>query len=127
MPALGCTGNAGYGVADAVTELDDEVLQRRLEVNLFGVLHGTRAALPHMIRHGGGSVVNTASNAAFAAAAHRTAYSIAKAGVLQLTRSTAVEYGCHGARANAICPEPIRTPPSSGSCPTSSTTPGRSR
>lgn len=102
--------NAGYGQADAVAELTDELLQEMLEVNLFGVLHGTRAALPHMIRQGAGSIINTASNAAFAAADRRTAYGVAKAGVLQLTRSTAVEHGRHGVRSNAICPGPIRTP-----------------
>jgi NAD(P)-dependent dehydrogenase (short-subunit alcohol dehydrogenase family) len=102
--------NAGYGVADSVADLEDDLLQEMLQVNLFGVLHGTRAALPHMIRQGGGSIVNTASNAALAAADRRTAYGIAKAGVLQLTRSTAVEHGRHGVRANAVCPGPIRTP-----------------
>lgn len=102
--------NAGYGLADTVAELDDELLQELLQVNLFGVLHGTRAALPHMVRQGAGSIINTASNAAFAAADRRTAYGVAKAGVLQLTRSTAVEHGRHGVRANAICPGPIRTP-----------------
>jgi len=102
--------NAGYGLADSVADLADDVMQEMLNVNLFGVLHGTRAALPHMIRQGRGSIVNTASNAALAAAGRRTAYGVAKAGVLQLTRSTAVEHGRHGVRANAICPGPIRTP-----------------
>jgi len=102
--------NAGYGVADSVADLADDALQEMLNVNLFGVLHGTRAALPHMIRQGRGSIVNTASNAGLAASNRRTAYGIAKAGVLQLTRSTAVEHGRHGIRANAICPGPIRTP-----------------
>ena len=102
--------NAGYGLADSVADLSDELLQEMLNVNLFGVLHGTRAALPHMIRQGRGSIINTASNAGLGASNRRTAYGIAKAGVLQLTRSTAVEHGRHGVRANAICPGPIRTP-----------------
>ena len=102
--------NAGYGVADTVADLTDAQLAEMLRVNLFGVLHGTRAAVPVMRAQGGGSIINTASNAAFAAAANRAAYGAAKAAVLQLTRSTAVEEGRHGIRANAICPGPIRTP-----------------
>ncbi len=102
--------NAGYGQPDTVEALEDGLLQEMLEVNLFGALHGTRAVLAHMIRQNGGAIVNTASNAALAAADRRAAYGIAKAGVVQLTRSTAVEHGRHGVRANAICPGPIRTP-----------------
>jgi NAD(P)-dependent dehydrogenase (short-subunit alcohol dehydrogenase family) len=102
--------NAGYGLPDEVATLTDELLDELLRVNLFGALHGTRAALPHMVRQGGGSIVNTASNAALAAADHRTAYGIAKAGLVQLTRSTAVEHGRHGVRANAILPGPVLTP-----------------
>jgi 3-oxoacyl-[acyl-carrier protein] reductase len=102
--------NAGYGRADSVAELHPELLEELLQVNLLGALHGTRAVLPHMVDQGGGSIINTASNAALAAADKRAAYGIAKAGLLQLTRSTAVENGRFGVRANAICPGPIRTP-----------------
>ena len=102
--------NAGYGVPDSVADLDDETLLEMVGVNLLGALHGTRAALPHMIEQGSGSIINTASNAALAASRQRASYGIAKAGVLQLTRSTAVENGRFGVRANAICPGPIRTP-----------------
>ncbi|HEX4429170.1 MAG TPA: SDR family oxidoreductase [Frankiaceae bacterium] len=102
--------NAGYGVPDSVADLSDDTLLEMVGVNLLGALHGTRAVLPHMIQQGGGSIINTASVAAFAASRQRTSYGIAKAGVLQLTRSTAVENGRYGIRANAICPGPIRTP-----------------
>jgi len=102
--------NAGYGVPDRVADLSDDALREMLQVNLFGVVYGTQAALPHLIAGGGGSIINTASNAALGAAANRTAYGIAKSGVVQFTRSTAVEHGPSGVRANAICPGPIRTP-----------------
>lgn len=102
--------NAGYGRPDRVEDLTDELLGEMLQVNLFGVLHGTRAALPHMVGQGRGSIVNTASLAAFGAAGGRAAYGAAKAAVVAFTRSTAVEHGRHGVRANAICPGPIRTP-----------------
>ena len=54
--------------------------------------------------------MNTASNAGFAAARDRASYGAAKAAVINLTQSTAVENGRHGIRANAICPGPIETP-----------------
>jgi meso-butanediol dehydrogenase / (S,S)-butanediol dehydrogenase / diacetyl reductase len=102
--------NVGYGIPDRVADLSDEQLDDMLHVNVFGALHGTRAVLPVMIQQGGGSIINTASNAAFAAANARAAYGAAKAALLQLTRSTAVENGRYGVRANAICPGPILTP-----------------
>jgi NAD(P)-dependent dehydrogenase (short-subunit alcohol dehydrogenase family) len=102
--------NAGYGIPDSVADLEDETVLEMVGVNLLGALHGTRAALPFMIEQGGGSIINTASVAGLAASRQRTSYGIAKAGVLQLTRSTAVENGRYGVRANAICPGPIHTP-----------------
>jgi NAD(P)-dependent dehydrogenase (short-subunit alcohol dehydrogenase family) len=102
--------NAGYGRPDRVAELSDELLLEMLQVNLFGTLHGTRSALRAMIGQGSGSIINTASTAGFASATDRSAYGAAKAAVINLTKSTAVENGRFGVRANAICPGPIDTP-----------------
>lgn len=102
--------NAGYGLPGTVATTTDEVMAEMLRVNLCGVLYGTRAALRHMIELGGGVIVNTASNSALGAPRDRAAYGAAKAGVLSLTRTTAVENGRHGVRAVAICPGPIETP-----------------
>jgi len=102
--------NAGYGKPGRVDNTTDETFAEMVQVNLCGVLYGTRAALPYMIDQGGGAIVNTASNAALGAPRDRAAYGAAKAGVLGLTRSTAVENGRFGVRANAICPGPIETP-----------------
>jgi 3-oxoacyl-[acyl-carrier protein] reductase len=102
--------NAGYGIPDTVAELREDVLTELLRVNLIGVLNGIQACLPHMIRQGRGSIINTASVAALGASEKRAAYGMSKAAVLQLTRSTAVENGRYGVRANAICPGPIQTP-----------------
>ncbi len=102
--------NAGYGLPGTVATTTDEVMAEMLRVNLCGVLYGTRAALRHMIELGGGVIVNTASNSALGAPRNRAAYGAAKAGVLSLTRTTAVENGRHGVRAVAICPGPIETP-----------------
>jgi NAD(P)-dependent dehydrogenase (short-subunit alcohol dehydrogenase family) len=63
-----------------------------------------------MIERCGGSIVNTSSNAGLGATANRPTYGAAKAAIINLTKSTAVEYGRFGIRANAICPGPIETP-----------------
>jgi NAD(P)-dependent dehydrogenase (short-subunit alcohol dehydrogenase family) len=102
--------NAGYGLPGRVATTTDEVMAEMLRVNLCGVLYGTRAALRHMVEQGSGVIVNTASNAALGAPRDRAAYGSAKAGVISLTRSTAVENGRFGVRAVAICPGPIETP-----------------
>jgi meso-butanediol dehydrogenase/(S,S)-butanediol dehydrogenase/diacetyl reductase len=102
--------NAGYGRPGKVVDTDDAMLDEVLRVNFAAVLYGTRAALRVMIEQGAGVIVNTASNAGFAAARDRASYGAAKAAVINLTRSTAAENGRHGIRANAICPGPIETP-----------------
>jgi NAD(P)-dependent dehydrogenase (short-subunit alcohol dehydrogenase family) len=102
--------NAGYGRPGTVAATDDATLDEVLRVNFAAVLFGTRAALRVMIEQRSGAIVNTASNAAFAAARDRASYGAAKAAVVNLTRSTAVENGRFGIRANAICPGPIETP-----------------
>ncbi|HZP27321.1 MAG TPA: SDR family NAD(P)-dependent oxidoreductase [Acidimicrobiia bacterium] len=102
--------NAGYGLPDTIVDVSDETFDEVLRVNLYGVLYGMRAALRVMKEQRAGAIVNTASNAGFAAAAGRSSYGAAKAAVINLTRSAAVEGGPFGVRANAICPGPIETP-----------------
>ena len=102
--------NAGYGRPSPLAELTDESFEDVRSVTFDATVYGTRAALRPMLRQGSGVIVNTASNAAFGATGVRAIYGAAKAGVVNLTKSTAVEYGRHGIRAVAICPGPIETP-----------------
>jgi NAD(P)-dependent dehydrogenase (short-subunit alcohol dehydrogenase family) len=88
------------------------VWERVIAVNLTGVFHCCRHAIPLMLQsEGNSSLINIASFVALmGAAAPQVAYTASKGGVLALTREIAVQYARHGIRANAICPGPIRTP-----------------
>jgi NAD(P)-dependent dehydrogenase (short-subunit alcohol dehydrogenase family) len=95
----------------AVLDMDEAVFQRVLDVNLKGVALCCKYGIPHLVRAGGGSVVNVASFVALmGCTVPQDAYTASKGAVLSLTRSLAVQYGPHGVRANAICPGPILTP-----------------
>jgi NAD(P)-dependent dehydrogenase (short-subunit alcohol dehydrogenase family) len=88
-----------------------ETWQRILAVNLTGVFLGCRAAIPAIVRSGGGSVIITGSVGSLVAhRAHNHAYVTSKAALLGLTRNLAVEYAPQGVRVNCLCPGQIRTP-----------------
>jgi NAD(P)-dependent dehydrogenase (short-subunit alcohol dehydrogenase family) len=99
-------------VADtSLTMLDKTVLDTELETfdrsiaaNLRSVFVATKAALPHLLATGRGAIVNISSASALFGDTWLVSYSSAKAGVIELTRNTAVQYGRQGVRCNSICP-----------------------
>jgi NAD(P)-dependent dehydrogenase (short-subunit alcohol dehydrogenase family) len=87
-----------------VATIDLATWDRVLAVNLTGPMLGCRCAIPVMLERGGGSIVNTASAAAFYGSDSLTAYGVSKAGLVSLTRSVATAYGERNIRCNAVAP-----------------------
>lgn len=105
--------NAGISPPDdgsiLVTELD--AWRRVQEVNLTSVYLCCKAAIPILLEHGGGSIINTASFVALlGAATSQISYSASKGGVLSMSRELGVEFARRGVRVNALCPGPVNTP-----------------
>lgn len=93
-----------------VIDMPLEWWNRTITGHLTGAMLGCKHALPHMIARGGGAIVNTASAAGFWATADLTAYSAAKAGIIQLTREVAATYGRNNVRCNVVVPGLVLTP-----------------
>jgi len=96
--------NAGLGGTATVLEMTDEQWSRVLDVTLTGTFRCTRAALRHMVPRGGGVIVNNASVVGWRAQEGQAHYAAAKAGVMALTRCSALEAAHHGIRINAVAP-----------------------
>lgn len=99
--------NAGIGVAKPIAEVTDREWALMIGVNLTGTFNGIRAAAPLLGR--GGSIVNNASLTGLRPTRGEGPYSAAKAGVLALTRTAALELAPH-VRVNAVAPGMIETP-----------------
>lgn len=100
-----------------IVNVDLEEWDRLMNLNLKSVLLGSRFAIPHMIETGGGSIINTASMAGFAGDAIRVAYGASKAGVVNLTKYIAAQYGKYNIRSNAVAPGLILTPAAKNNMP----------
>jgi len=96
--------NAGLGGQKTVVEMTDEEWHRVLDITLTGTFRMTRAMLPHMQNRGAGVIVNNASVLGWRAQKEQAHYAAAKAGVMALTRCSALEAAEHGVRINAVSP-----------------------
>lgn len=100
--------NAGGSTMRGLADWDPAEWDHIVRLNLTGVWHSLRAGVPHLLAGGGGAVVSTASISGTRPSAGETPYSAAKAGVVALTASAALEYA-PTVRVNAVAPGMIRT------------------
>ncbi len=103
--------NAACPHGAPIVATSDADWNRVMSVTLDGVFYGVRAALRHMTAQGSGSILNISSGAGLGGEVMLGAYGAAKAAVINLTKTAAVESAASGVRVNCICPGPIATPP----------------
>jgi len=100
--------NAGIASETAVEEMPLEEWEDVLRTDLDGVMHGTKAAMPHL-RESDGSIINIASIYGLVGGKGAASYSAAKGGVVNFTQQVAVDYADEGVRVNGICPGFVET------------------
>ncbi|MEY2967415.1 MAG: hypothetical protein RIQ64_42 [Actinomycetota bacterium] len=95
---------------DILVNLSDAVWDRMIRTHLYGVFYGTREALAHMTPRRTGSIINISSILGMRPSASAPHYSVAKAGIIALTKATSAEVSQFGVRINAVCPGYTDTP-----------------
>jgi len=101
--------NAGIDPGGTVVDVDVELWRQVIEINLTGPFLVMKAAIPHMIKSGGGSVINISSLGGLRCLPGMAAYCSSKAGLIMLTKQAALDYGPFKVRCNAVCPGATRT------------------
>ncbi len=101
--------NAGIEGMGAVAELDLADWQKVMDIDLTGCFLAMKAAIPHMVKAGGGSIVNMSALSGLRGLPTMPAYAAAKGGLNSLTTQAAIDYGPAKIRCNVVAPGPIRT------------------
>ncbi|HTW60105.1 MAG TPA: SDR family NAD(P)-dependent oxidoreductase [Terriglobales bacterium] len=100
---------AGIAIRKDIVELTEEEWDRTLDITLKGIYLLSHEVIPHMIRGGGGSIVNIGSGWSLKGGPRAAAYCAAKAGAVNLTRAMAIDHGKHNIRVNCVCPGDVDT------------------
>ena len=101
--------NAGVQFVSPIVDFPDDKYANVRAIDLDSVFYATKAAWPHLVRRGGGRIVNIASVHGLVASPFKAAYVASKHGVVGLTRAGALEGAEHNITVNAICPGAVMT------------------
>jgi len=101
---------AGIAIRKDIVELTEEEWDRALDVTLKGIYLLSREIVPHMIRNGGGTIINIGSGWSLKGGPKAASYCAAKGGAVNLTRAMAIDHGKHNIRVNCVCPGDVDTP-----------------
>ncbi len=102
--------NAGVFVPKNVVDTTEQEWDWVVDVCMKGVFFGCKYAIPHMIKQGGGVIINTASGAGIEGVPNLGAYQAAKGGIVIMSKGIALDFAKHNIRCNTICPGVIETP-----------------
>jgi NAD(P)-dependent dehydrogenase (short-subunit alcohol dehydrogenase family) len=107
---------AGIAIRKDIVDLTEDEWDLALDVTLKGIYLLSREVVPHMIRNGGGSLINIGSGWSLKGGPRAASYCAAKGGAVNLTRAMAIDYGKHNIRVNCVCPGDVDTPMLRGEC-----------
>ena len=107
---------AGVAIRKDIVELTEDEWDFALDVTLKGIYLLSREVVPHMIRNGGGSIVNIGSGWSLKGGPRAASYCAAKGGVVNLTRAMAIDHGKNNIRVNCVCPGDVDTPMLASEC-----------
>src|SRR6266851_2395134 len=102
--------NAGVFYPQTALECSEEEWDEQIDVNLKGTFLMSKFALPSMIAHGQGVIINNSSGWGLVGGDHAVAYCASKGGVVLMTKAMAIDHGRQGIRVNCICPGDVETP-----------------
>ena len=102
--------NAGIGIGGRADEVPVEKFEKVIQINLLGVIYGTKFALDYMVKRGDGHVVNTASAMGFLPAPYLSSYCASKSGIIGFSQSIRDEMKPFNIRVSVVCPGAVETP-----------------
>jgi NAD(P)-dependent dehydrogenase (short-subunit alcohol dehydrogenase family) len=107
---------AGVAIRKDIVDLTEDEWDLALDVTLKGIYLLSREVVPHMIRSGGGSIINIGSGWSLKGGPRAASYCAAKGGTVNLTRAMAIDHGTHNIRVNCVCPGDVDTPMLQSEC-----------